>query len=202
MIEFFSLRLPSSQLAKFQDFGLSRDQGSLAIFTKAISDYPGYSCTASKRGEGANKRRLLGMVKISKPELRLRHDFGAHKTSAVALVLINAVLCVAGIALAIFSSAASAEEARGVAGEQGGDDVKELMQRMGVGALLLGLLGLAGVLRWNNLLFLYFVTVALLMVLGFWASCMVSGWCAPPSSGVGLPAPAPAAPAASDSARR
>eukprot|EP01047_Picozoa_sp_COSAG01_P092938 COSAG01_NODE_24185_length_787_cov_1.616279_1_plen_180_part_10 len=44
------------------------------------------------------------------------------------------------------------------------------------------LLGLAGVLRWNNLLFLYFVTVALLMVLGFWASCMVSGWCAPPSS--------------------
>ena len=103
----------------------------------------------------------------------IRQDFAQHRLALTTLVVINTALAAVGAALAILMSVAALGEQEGDAGGQGGDDVKDLMSTVGLGSLGLGLLGIAGALRFNNLLFLYFVTLGFLIVLCVWSTAMV-----------------------------
>ena len=99
--------------------------------------------------------------------LRLRHDFGRHRTAEYALVGLNAVVVAMGLALTVLVSVSDDD-----ALWEGDDSVMNLMGTMGKGSLLLGIMGLIGVLRYKDVLFVYFVVLALLLVVAVWGVCM------------------------------
>ena len=97
-----------------------------------------------------------------------------HQKATTALVVLNLLLAMLGLVLVISASATS-DDGGATGGEDadGAPNVLGLLRTFGGLALVLGLVGLAGVLTGRNLMYIYFVALFLSIVLGFWAGCMV-----------------------------
>lgn len=99
-----------------------------------------------------------------------------HQKAATALVILNLLLLLLGLVLIIAATSASADGGATDADALTDDEqanVLDLLTTFGMCALVLGVVGLAGVLTGRNLMYVYFVALFLSIVLGFWAGCMV-----------------------------